>query len=121
LRQILSNLTSNAVKFTSQGEVAVHVAPAAHGLVFQVRDTGLGVPAEHLPKLFEKFSQADASTTRRFGGTGLGLAISRRFCRQLGGEITVDSALGVGSTFTIHLPCAAVESDAALELLAPSA
>jgi len=104
VRQVLANLVSNAVKFTSQGQVAVHVAATGQGLVFQVRDSGIGAPAEHLPKLFEKFSQADASTTRRFGGTGLGLAISRELAELMGGRLSAVSAVGEGSTFTFELP-----------------
>ena len=104
LRQVLSNLTSNAVKFTSQGEVSVKVTATESGLAFQVRDSGLGVPAEHLPKLFEKFSQADASTTRRFGGTGLGLAISRELVDLMGGTLAAQSQAGRGSIFTFEVP-----------------
>jgi signal transduction histidine kinase len=125
IRQSLWNLLSNASKFTHSGRVSLsvrqHTVAGTPWITFAVGDTGIGMTPEHLSRLFEEFVQADSSTTRRYGGTGLGLAITRRFCRQLGGEITVDSALGVGSTFAIHLPCVAVESGAAVEMLAPSA
>jgi two-component system, sensor histidine kinase len=104
VRQVLANLVSNAVKFTSRGQVAVRVEATGHGLAFQVSDSGVGVPPEHLPRLFEKFSQADSSTTRRFGGTGLGLAISRELVELMGGTVTAASVLGEGSTFTFELP-----------------
>jgi PAS domain S-box-containing protein len=115
LRQVLINLTGNALKFTPAGEVVLRVAtvPAQPGsdealLRFEVRDTGIGIEAEALPRLFEPFSQADASTTRRFGGTGLGLAISRRLVRAMGGDLEVSSTPGQGSTFgfTLRLPTA---------------
>jgi signal transduction histidine kinase len=104
LRQVLANLASNAVKFTARGEIAVHVSRCAQGLRFVVRDTGLGIPAQRLAALFEKFNQGDASTTRRFGGTGLGLAISHELTALMGGELAVESIEGQGSTFTVTLP-----------------
>jgi signal transduction histidine kinase len=103
LRQILYNLFSNALKFTESGEIRVGVAASAEGLVLSVTDTGIGMPPEVTARLFEKFSQADASTTRRFGGTGLGLAICRELAQLMGGSIEVNSAPGVGSTFTVDL------------------
>ena len=109
LRQALLNLASNASKFTERGRIRIAVTrePDDGGrdwVSMAVSDTGIGVTAEQLAKLFEEFTQADASTTRRYGGTGLGLAISRRLCRMMGGDITVASAPGQGSTFTIRLP-----------------
>jgi signal transduction histidine kinase len=124
IRQCLWNLLSNASKFTHRGRVSLsvrqHTVAGSPWITFAVGDTGIGIAPENVGRLFEEFVQADSSTTRRYGGTGLGLAISRRFCQQLGGEITVDSALGVGSTFAIHLPCVAAETGAALPMLAPS-
>ncbi len=108
VRQILFNLLSNASKFTMQGVVSLRVAPeeadGRHCLTFSVRDSGIGMSAEQVGKLFQPFSQADVSTTRQFGGTGLGLAITRRFCHLMGGEVTVESSPGLGSTFTVRLP-----------------
>ena len=104
LRQVIANLVSNAVKFTADGDVVVEVSPCAFGLKFTVRDSGIGIPAERLADLFQKFSQVDASTTRRFGGTGLGLAISRELVELMGGRMTVTSEPGQGSTFTFDLP-----------------
>ncbi len=108
VRQALLNLLSNAAKFTDKGTVTLTARAEpdgpTHWLMLSVRDTGIGVPEEKHERLFEEFSQADASTTRQYGGTGLGLAISRRFCRLMGGDITVTSAVGEGSTFTIRIP-----------------
>ena len=106
--QILTNLTNNAIKFTSQGEIELSVAVAAQDddhvrLSFAVRDTGIGMTEEQLSRLFKPFSQADGSTTRRYGGTGLGLTISLRLTELMDGQIEVVSAPGVGSTFTTHV------------------
>ena len=105
LRQILVNLLSNAVKFTQRGEVSVEVVvepvdAARCRLALRVRDTGIGIPADSVEKIFAPFTQADTSTTRNFGGTGLGLAICRELSTRMGGGITVTSTVGVGSTFT---------------------
>lgn len=105
VRQILFNLLGNACKFTNQGTIFLRVfQKAGQMIVFEVRDTGIGMTREQLNKLFQPFTQADTSTTRQYGGTGLGLAIAKQFCQMMGGDITVDSELGKGSTFTIHLP-----------------
>jgi adenylate cyclase len=111
LRQILLNLLSNACKFTKAGTVRLRVTrPREAGrewIDFAVSDSGIGMTEEQLGRLFQEFTQADASTTRQFGGTGLGLAISRRLCRLMGGDITVTSVPGSGSTFTVRLPAEA--------------
>jgi signal transduction histidine kinase/CheY-like chemotaxis protein len=104
LRQVFSNLASNAVKFTSVGGVRVVIDRTAEGLSIIVADTGIGVAPENLPRLFERFTQVDASTTRRFGGTGLGLTISRDIVALMGGAIEVRSELGRGTTFEVSLP-----------------
>jgi signal transduction histidine kinase/ActR/RegA family two-component response regulator len=105
LRQIVGNLLSNAVKFTPQGAVSALVdISASGGLKIVVRDSGVGISPEKLPTLFEKFTQADNSATRRFGGTGLGLAICRELTQMMGGSIDVESLEGAGSTFTVELP-----------------
>ncbi len=107
VRQILANLLSNAVKFTDLGEIVVNVSgtPQADGwlLHFQVQDSGIGIPADRLDRLFQSFSQLDVSTTRRFGGTGLGLAISKRLAELMGGTMWVESVMGQGSTFHFTL------------------
>lgn len=112
VRQILSNLGSNAVKFSERGEVSIRAEPAGQDdrIRFTVRDEGVGISAEARTKLFEEFQQADTSTTRRFGGTGLGLAICHRLTRLMGGEISVDSLLGVGSEFRCDLPLTPAEN-----------
>ncbi len=115
LRQCLLNLISNAAKFTENGRITLRVRRENGTVVFDVTDSGIGMTAEQLGTLFERFTQADASTTRRFGGTGLGLAITRAFCRLLGGDATVRSALGEGSTFTIRLPAVLPEEAAPAE------
>ncbi len=108
LRQVLFNLVSNAVKFTEAGRVEVHYGREQQGsenlIVFKVRDTGIGMNPEGIKELFQPFSQADASTTRRFGGTGLGLAISRSYVTMLNGTISVTSQEGKGSEFVVTLP-----------------
>ncbi len=104
LKQSLLNLLSNASKFTRDGRVSLAVERGTGEVSFAVADSGIGMSEEQLGRLFQAFSQADAATTRRYGGTGLGLAITRRFCEMLGGRITVESAPGRGSTFTIVLP-----------------
>ena len=104
LRQILYNLISNAMKFTERGEIRVAVVYEDGKVRLSVADTGIGIPEVDQRKLFERFAQADASTTRRFGGTGLGLAICSQLVQLMGGDITVHSAEGTGSTFAVHLP-----------------
>jgi hypothetical protein len=107
-RQSLLNLVANACKFTEGGDVSVELrreaAPWDGWLAVSVRDTGIGISAEQQARLFQAFAQADASTTRKYGGTGLGLAISRKLCRLMGGDITVESQPGKGSSFTMRLP-----------------
>jgi PAS domain S-box-containing protein len=118
VRQSLFNLLSNACKFTAQGTITLAVSretvDEAVWLTFRVADTGIGMTPEQMGKLFQAFVQADASTTRQYGGTGLGLTITQRFCQMMGGDITVESALGQGSTFTIRLPAAVTDPKAAV-------
>jgi signal transduction histidine kinase len=104
LRQILGNLLSNAAKFTTAGTIRIQARQQPAAFILSVSDTGMGIPAPALEKLFTKFVQVDDSPTRRFGGTGLGLALSRELATQLGGTLTVTSTLGAGSTFTFTLP-----------------
>jgi len=117
LRQIIFNLLSNACKFTEHGRVSLSVSRSrSNGGEFisvRVVDTGIGMTEEQLGKLFQEFSQADSSTTRKYGGTGLGLAISDRLCRLMGGTIEVASKLGIGTTFTMRLPADRVSVAAA--------
>ncbi|GAB4470356.1 MAG: hypothetical protein OHK0037_29030 [Elainellaceae cyanobacterium] len=141
VRQALFNLLSNAAKFTENGTVTltvekreIHSIPGADPttpfiphpssfILFQVSDTGIGMTVEQMAKVFQAFTQADASTTRKYGGTGLGLAISRRFCQMMGGDITVSSEVGKGSTFTLWLPMEVVDPKQieALPVLTPAA
>ncbi|MEB3829178.1 sensor histidine kinase [Phormidium sp. CCY1219] len=117
VRQILLNLLSNAAKFTENGCITVDIRrktasgnnSAVPWIDFQVKDTGIGMTSEQMQHIFHAFTQADASTTRKYGGTGLGLAISHQFCKMMGGEILVESEPGVGSTFTVRMPCEAID------------
>jgi PAS domain S-box-containing protein len=123
VRQMLFNLLSNACKFTENGTISLQATRKLRGdddgdlMVFKISDSGIGMTPEQIRQLFEAFSQAEASTTRRYGGTGLGLAITRSFCHLMGGDVQVESRPGVGSTFTIQLP-ARLEVDSGTE--APS-
>ncbi len=113
LRQVLLNLLSNASKFTKEGKVTFSVVREKRTdkewLAFSVKDSGIGMNEAQVSKLFQAFSQADASTTRKYGGTGLGLAISRKFCQMMGGDITVQSESGKGSTFVVQIPVDVVD------------
>jgi signal transduction histidine kinase/DNA-binding response OmpR family regulator len=104
LRQTLLNLLSNATKFTENGTITLQATTDNKMLRIQVSDTGIGMTEEQMGKLFQAFTQADSSTTRKYGGTGLGLVISRSFCRMMGGDISVSSRIGEGSCFTVELP-----------------
>jgi signal transduction histidine kinase len=132
VHQTLLNLVVNACKFTADGTVVLRVAKgeaasssgdasgslaqvAGPAVVFMVSDTGIGITQEQLGKLFQAFSQADTSTSKRFGGTGLGLAISRRLCRLMGGDLTAESVYGKGSVFTVRLPSRASDSQALVD------
>lgn len=114
LRQVLVNLINNAIKFTESGEIFISLAkvgstPEGARIQFSVRDTGIGIPAERMDRLFQSFSQVDASTTRKYGGTGLGLAISKRLIELLGGEIWVESEVGKGTTFFFTIEAKAAD------------
>jgi CheY-like chemotaxis protein/anti-sigma regulatory factor (Ser/Thr protein kinase) len=113
VRQALFNLLSNAAKFTNEGEIGLLVqgeqVDGVDWIRMSVTDSGIGIPPEKIDQVFDEFSQADETTTRDYGGTGLGLPISRRFCQMMGGDITVESTVGTGSTFTIRLPLEVVE------------
>ncbi|WP_420434248.1 sensor histidine kinase [Hyphobacterium sp.] len=104
LGQILNNLLSNAIKFTSDGEVALAVRARRGNIVFAVKDSGIGISPDQAERLFLPFTQADSTTTRKYGGSGLGLAISRRLCRLMGGELTLSSSPGRGALFEARLP-----------------
>ena len=125
VRQVLLNLLSNACKFTESGVVTLSAGrergAAGDRLVFRVSDTGIGMTAEQMSRLFEAFTQADATTARRYGGTGLGLAISRRIAQGMGGEIVVESVPGEGSAFTVRLPGAEARSEVPVDAASPSA
>ena len=122
LRQILLNLLSNACKFTKDGEVSLRVIPTftdeQRWLDFIVTDSGIGMTPDQLDRLFQEFTQGDQSTARRYGGTGLGLAITRRLCRMMGGDVTVTSEIGKGSSFVVRLPAGAAKT---ADTLVPSA
>jgi CheY-like chemotaxis protein len=111
LRQILLNLAANAVKFTERGSITVTVGGAPDRLVVRIVDTGIGMSTEQLSRLFTPFSQADASTTRRFGGTGLGLAIAGGLAKQMGGDLRVQSTPGLGSSFELDVPLPAAQGE----------
>ena len=123
VRQVVVNLLGNAVKFTEEGSVSLSLTETAEGaLRIAVRDTGVGIPADRLDRIFERFAQADGSTSRRFGGTGLGLTICKLIAREIGGELEVESAPGVGSTFSFTLdPPKARPPAHAVEAPAPAA
>jgi len=108
LTQMLLNLLANATKFTRDGTVALRITREGRGhgarVVFRVSDTGIGMTEEQMGRLFEAFTQADASTASRYGGTGLGLAITKRLSALMGGDVRVESTLGAGSTFILTLP-----------------
>lgn len=112
LRQVMGNLVSNAVKFTERGGVVVQVARVADGVAISVTDSGIGIPTEQQAELFTKFSQADASVTRRFGGTGLGLAISRDLLDLMGGDLSLESEPGRGTSVSLRLPLTLVGAPA---------
>jgi signal transduction histidine kinase len=107
LRTILRNLVSNAVKFTEQGTIAVHASRRGELLMITVQDTGIGIRSDHLDSIFEPFLQGDGSSTRRHGGLGLGLALSRQYARLLGGDLTITSQPGKGTTVTLTVPALA--------------
>lgn len=119
LRQILINLLSNAGKFTENGSVLLEVSQqqqhGIEGYLFEVKDSGIGMTPEQMEKLFQPFTQADSSTTRKYGGTGLGLAISQRFCQLIGGSMKVESEPGKGSIFSCWVPVQPVQSNDALQ------
>jgi adenylate cyclase len=121
LRQILLNLLSNACKFTEHGHVSLNVRRVAldggSWIEFAVADSGIGMTPQQMAKLFEEFSQAEATTARQYGGTGLGLAITRKLCRMMGGDVTVTSEVGKGSVFTIRLPAGTAAPAASSELM----
>ena len=108
LRQALLNLMSNANKFTDRGTVRIEACQGQENgrdwITLAVADTGIGMTAEQMAKLFQEFSQASSTTASKYGGTGLGLAISKRFCQMMGGDIMVESEPGKGSVFTVRLP-----------------
>ncbi|MFN4029241.1 MAG: PAS domain S-box protein [Acidovorax temperans] len=114
LQQVLLNLLGNALKFTERGHVLLRLDYHDGTLVIEVEDTGIGIAAQHLERIFDPFAQADASTTRQFGGTGLGTTISRQLVERMGGSISVRSALGVGTTFTVCVPLPVGQATAAV-------
>jgi len=119
VRQILLNVLSNAAKFTEQGVITIQIQRNRindrDSICFRISDTGIGISAEQVMMLFQEFTQANASTTRKYGGTGLGLSLSRRFCQLMGGTISVASEEGIGSTFTVELPI--IDSSSTIEVI----
>jgi signal transduction histidine kinase len=115
VRQVLFNLLSNSAKFTEGGTITLTLRKPVNDstVIFAISDTGIGMTEAQLARLFEAFSQASAETSRKYGGTGLGLALSREFCRLMGGDITVVSESGAGSTFTVTLPVVCIETEPA--------
>jgi signal transduction histidine kinase len=109
LKHVLQNLINNAIKFTDHGSVTISVRRSSNALEFQVKDTGIGIPKELLPSIFQMFRQLDSSSTRSYGGSGVGLYIVKKFIELLNGTIEADSVLGQGSTFTITLPLNTVQ------------
>ena len=124
VRQGLFNLVSNAAKFTHGGQIRIDaervLMDGSEWIVFRVSDTGIGLSPEQSVRLFQSFTQADASTTRKFGGTGLGLALTRRFCQMMSGDVTVHSVLGEGSVFTIKLPAIVNEAAVPVDEMPPA-
>src|SRR6266498_3617106 len=125
VRQCLLNLLSNASKFTDQGTITLSANRVARNgtdwLIFRIRDTGIGMTPEQMTKLFRAFSQADDSTSRRYGGTGLGLALTKKFCQIMGGDVQVESEIGKGSTFTIELPVVTAKPTSSITVVPPAA
>jgi len=121
LRQGLFNLLSNACKFTENGlitfSVSIDQLDGRDWVSFEVTDTGIGMTQDQVDKVFEAFTQADNSTTRKYGGTGLGLTITKKFCQMMGGDISVSSKPGVGSTFSIQLPVQEIDASHPVSLL----
>jgi signal transduction histidine kinase len=118
---VLKNLLANAIKFTDTGSVTISASPQRNGVEFIISDTGIGIPSEAIPLIFEPFRQVDSSTTRRYGGVGLGLYIVRQLVHLLGGTVTVVSEVGKGSTFRVWLPSAASPDQAQIEFLSSAA
>jgi signal transduction histidine kinase len=122
-RQILFNLLSNAAKFTTGGTVSLHVdrrtIARTECIEFIVADTGIGLADEQKARLFRPFAQGDASIARKYGGTGLGLALVWRFCQLMGGSVSVESAIGRGARFTVHIPASVAERGAPFATPAP--
>jgi signal transduction histidine kinase len=125
LKQILLNLVSNACKFTKNGEIRVTARRLAEiggedNLRFDITDSGIGITDEQMARLFNAFTQADSSTTRKFGGTGLGLAICRKLSQMMGGDVFAESEPGKGSTFSLRLPLSQDDIDASASMQEPS-
>jgi two-component system phosphate regulon sensor histidine kinase PhoR len=115
IRQILDNLIDNAIKYTPErGRVRVTLRAVKDGIVLEVSDTGIGIPRDDLPRVFERFYRVDKARSREVGGTGLGLSIVRHLVQSIGGQITVDSRLAVGSTFMVRLPRSSIPRPAAV-------